>query len=158
MRDHLPFPAQGDIDPDNLESQIDSSESYYLPTREFLSSQLSFVPREGQTALRVFLGYANAKISLVVDGESGVKVESKSQDSAHAQLLIATDLEVGRKYNIIFEFTERASILDGEGALGCETLTLGFRTWDSSKVCNQGLEKSDASYPITTTPGADATT
>ena len=85
------------------------------------------------------LGYANAKISLVLDGESGVKVESKSQDSGHAQLLIADVIEIGRTYKLIFEFSERTADLDGEGAAGCETLTLALRTWDKTKVCDEGI-------------------
>lgn len=120
--------------------------------------EMKFTPREGQTALRVMLGYANAKVSLVIDGESGVKVESKSQDSGRAQLLIADDLEVGKTYKLIFEFSERTADLDGEGAASCETLTLALRTWDKSKVCDEGIDKTDSSYPITTTPGNDATT
>lgn len=102
------------------------------------------------------LGYANAKISLVVDGESGVKVESKSQDSGRSQLLIADELEVGKIYKLMFEFSERMADLDGEGAAGCETLTLALRTWDKNKACDDGIEKSDSNYPIVTTPGSDA--
>ena len=93
------------------------------------------------TAIRVLLGYANAKVSLVQVGQDGVKVESKGQDSGRSQLLIAENLKEWQRYNLIFEFSERQTDLDGEGALGCEVFTLAFKTWDSASTCQDGIDK-----------------
>lgn len=124
-----------------------------MPTHLFESYKLSFTPKEGQTAIRVMLGYSNAKISLTVDGHDGVIVESKPQDDGRSQLLIAEDLAVDTSYTLHFEFSEREADLDGQGALSCETFVLAVKTWDSRTVCQEGLEKSYSDAAMYTSPG-----
>jgi hypothetical protein len=82
-RDHLPFGA-GVIDMYSVETKMDSTDTYYLPTKEFSEKRMSFKVRQGMTAIRVILGYANSKVSLVKDGHEGVLIESKGQDSGRS--------------------------------------------------------------------------
>lgn len=76
MRENLPFSSHV-IDANRVETQIDFSESYYLPTHLYESYELRFTPHGSQTAIRVMLGYANAKISLTRGDRAGVIAESK---------------------------------------------------------------------------------
>ena len=76
MRESLPFENHV-IDPNRVETQIDFSESYYLPTHLYESYEVRFTPHGTQTAIRIMLGYANAKITLTRGDRSGVVAESK---------------------------------------------------------------------------------
>jgi hypothetical protein len=115
-----------------------------------------FYPKDNQNAIRVFVGQANTKIALM-HGKK-VEVESKPQDGGKSNLLIAENLEVGAKYELIFEFTERSHEMDGMGAIGCETFVLAVKTWDSKKVCDSGLDKTDVTQPIKLYANSDPST
>ena len=83
--------------------------------------------------------------------------QSKSVEEAKAQLLIATELEVGTTYTIILEFAEQVGALDGEGAAKCHHFVMAIRTWDSNKECLKSSSSSDLSE-LTTTPDSEPQT
>lgn len=157
MADALPF-GSGTLDPNNLETRLDFSQKFYLPTAMFTTAEQTFKARTGQTALRIMLGYANAKVTLSETGAAGVVAESVPQDDGNSQFLVAENLRPGTDYIIHYSFSARASDLDGQGALACETFILEMLTFATEDVCKDGVEKSDSGYPLYTTPGQDETT
>lgn len=82
--------------------------------------------------------------------------QSRPVEEAKAQLLIATELEVGTTYAIILEFSEVAGTLDGEGAGSCDHFVMAIRTWDTKSACLKSTSSNVTA--MTTTPGADAET
>jgi hypothetical protein len=84
-------------------------------------------------------------------------VQSRPVEAAKAQLLIATELDVGTTYTIILEFSEQVGGLDGEGAGKCGNFVMAIRTWDSQKACLKSTNSADL-MTLSTTPDSDPQT
>jgi len=105
-----------------------------LPTFAYTSHEVTFVAREGQSALRLFLANSNSKASLLNQDDRKLVAESRPIDQGHAQLLIATDLAVGAKYLLLLEFSERHGGLEGQGSRSCDHFVMAVKTVDASEL------------------------
>jgi len=89
------------------------SETFYVPTSEFHSHEISFTAKPGQDALRVLLAKANTKVSLIETSSRSLLAQSRPVEAGKAQLLIATKLKVSIAYTIILEFSAATGSGDG---------------------------------------------
>jgi len=140
-REHLPLPD--DLDINGVTSQIDWSESFYLPTYAFTSHEMLYTAREGQQALRVFLAKSNCKASILSKEDRKLLAQSRPVDKGRAQLLVATDLVVGSQYLVLLEFSERAG-LDGRGGASCDHFVMAVKTGDAATTCMDASSGDDA--------------
>ena len=91
------------------------------------------------------------------ESDKRLEAQSRPVEEAKAQLLIATELEVGTTYTIILEFSEQVGVLDGEGAKKCGHFVMAIRTWDSRKECLKSSSSTDLTM-LTTTPDSEPQT
>ncbi len=87
------------------------------------------------TAIRIMVARANSKIALIKQDTKEMIIQSRPIDNGQAQLLIFKNLQVGIKYTLDLEFSERMGSLDGESVVGCESFIFSFKTWDSNNDC-----------------------
>lgn len=135
MKEYLALPLS--LEPFSITGAVDISETFYLPSYAFESHTMLFTVRKGQDALRVLLAKSNSKIAIYQESNKKLVGQSRPVEEAKAQLLIATELEVGTTYSIILEFSAETGVLDGEGAEACEHFAMAIRTWDSQKACSE---------------------
>jgi hypothetical protein len=117
LKEYLPLPLS--LEAFSMAGSVDISETFYLPNEMYDSHKISFTVRKGQDALRVLLAKSNSKIAIYRESDKRLEAQSRPVEEAKAQLLIATELEVGTTYTIILEFSEQVGVLDGEGAKKC---------------------------------------
>jgi hypothetical protein len=53
------------VNENNVEGQIDFSQSYFLPTNGFENHQMHFTLQNDMTAIRIMVARANSKIALI---------------------------------------------------------------------------------------------
>lgn len=135
MKEYLPLPLS--LEPFGITGSVDISETFYLPSYAFESHKILFTVRKGQDALRVLLAKSNSKIAIYQESNKKLVGQSRPIEEAKAQLLIATELEVGTTYSIILEFSAETGKIDGEGAKACEHFAMAIKTWDSQKACSE---------------------
>ena len=88
--EYLSLPDE--LDPNGLQSQIDISEQYFLPTFSYTSHQIMYTARKDQNGLRIVLARSNSKVSLLEDDSRKLVAESRPIDEGQAQLLITSEL------------------------------------------------------------------
>lgn len=155
LKEYLPLPPS--LEAFSITGSVDISETFYLPSETYTSHKISFTVRKGQDALRILLAKSNSKIAVYKESDKQLVVQSRPVEEAKAQLLIATELEVGTTYTIILEFSELVGALDGEGAGQCHHFVMAIRTWDSNKACIRSSSSADLML-LTTTPDSDPQT
>jgi hypothetical protein len=129
LKEYLPLPAS--LEAFSITGSVDISETFYLPSYAFTSQKILFTVRKGQDSLRVLLAKSNSKIAIYKESDKKLVAQSRPVEEAKAQLLIATELEVGTTYAIILEFSEVGGVLDGEAAGSCDHFVMAIRTWDT---------------------------
>lgn len=79
MQEYLHLPEE--LNANGVSSQIDMSESFFLPTHAFESHEIRFTPREGQEALRVLVTRANSKVAIYTQSDRQLVAQSRPVES-----------------------------------------------------------------------------
>lgn len=130
--EYLSLPHE--LDPNGLTSQIDLSEHFFLPTFSYSSHTIQYTSRKDQNGIRILLAQSNSKVSLLNDESRKLVAESRPIDDGQAQLLIASELEEGKKYIIILEFSQKHGAIDRQGLGNCHNFVLAIKTVSSSQM------------------------